>query len=1428
MKRNILVVFAFLAFTSTFGQFNESAPWMNSLDKKRGQSTKKSNQSYTIYEISKAFEDYWKDKDPTVKGSGYKPFKRWENYWIQSVKSNGQLPTAENLLQALKNKKDRTGKIINPTAQWTAIGPFNPGTLGGSLPGTGRINAIAVDPNNPDIWFAGAAAGGIWKSEDAGASWTNLFDDFLQIGVSGIAIDPNNSDVIYIATGDDDAGDSFSVGVFKSTDAGLSWTETGLGPSTVNNWGNNRLMSEITIDPTNSNIIWVATSFGIYRSLDAGATWDRKQSGNIKDFRLKPGDPSTVYAITPSQYYKSTDGENFTRITDILPATSGRLVLDVTPADPNVLYILSAKTGANDFEYQGLYKSIDSGTTFVESPNSVDIMESNQAWFDLALVVAPDNANEIYMGCLNIWRSSNGGNTFNRVNRWNINNLAYTHADIHTLKFFGEKLFAATDGGLYVSENSGASFEDKTNNMAISQFYRISVAKNNKDRIVGGTQDNSGFVSNGTDWNIFTGGDGMDYEIDPNNENLIYGFAQLGSPLFITTDSGQSIGFVNAPEDEEGNALVGNWITPLAVNSNGDVFAGYDAVYKLEGGSWVKWSNDFGNGNIDDIEIDPTNPDILYAAESDFVYRSEDGGVTFTAFNRFDSNISDISVNQTDGSTIYVTTSSRIGTSESQQQEDKGVFKVPVNANGNAGPEVDITFNLPQDQSFFAIKHQGRHTENPIYVATTLGVYRLDDTLTEWEEYFTDLPSTAVSDLEITLDAETITASTYGRGVWQSPISVQVPDTDIQLVNISPSNNNVLCTEIIPEITVENKGLNAVSTIDISYEINGGASQNFEWTGLLESNETTIITLPALTNTNKGINTLNAAATTPNDAFAENNEKIGIFTVNTFGLGDDLVDFESEVSSLITYNDTDDGSVWQRGVPSGTLLNTASSGSQVLGTNLDGNHPDGTKGFIVSGCYELSSILAPVLKFDMAYDLELNFDIVYVQYSTDEGNNWNLLGNIDSEPNWYNSDRTNASSNGEDCENCPGGQWTGTNATLTSYSYDFTTNASRGEVDLTQEDNIIFRIVFQSDPNLNQEGVIIDDFIVEGVQDDDDDDNDGILDVNDNCPLQGNADQADNDSDGIGDICDPDDDNDGILDVDDNCPLTANPGQEDEDQDGIGNICDNDTDNDGVPNANDLCDNTPVGAIVDATGCEIFSLPANNFSVRVIGESCATSNNGTINITSLIALNYTATLTDENTSSALEFTEATSFQDLAAGNYEICITIAEQEDYIRCFDITLQEPEALGVSSKINSLKNEVSLSLSGGKRYIIVLNDQTFETAQDTITLPLDKIENELMVKTDVDCQGIFEETIRLSNNLIIYPNPITQGNLNIIIGENTSDNIEVSMFTVTGRQVFKKKFEARNSTSFSYNIDEFNSGIYILNVRTAASLMTYKIIKK
>ena len=1043
MKKTILIIALFACYFG-IAQFNPIAPWMPNPNGR--------NQDLTINDIRQSFDNYWKGdfEEDIEEGTGYEPFKRWEYHWINNTTDEGYLISPQEMWNAFNQKKSRSlnraASVLVPTSNWVPIGPINNSNVN-STRARGRVTIAYVDPSNPNTVYMGTPAGGIWKSTNSGSTWSPMSDELPQIGVSGIAVDYSNSNTIYIATGDKDATDTYSIGVLKSTDGGITWNTTGL---TFTN--TSTTAGDIVIHPTNNQILWCATSAGLYKTTNAGTTWTIVQAGNFAQgsIRLKPGDPTTVYAVTRNKFYKSTDtGATFVvnNVASGLPTTAGRFIMDVTAANANYIYVL-ASTTANGF--QGIYRSVNGGTSWTKTSGTTNILESTQSWYDLALAVSPTNASELYTGCLNVWKSTDGGATSNVINSWSNYSPSFTHADIHYLGFFNNNLYCGSDGGLYVSNNGGTTFSEKTGEAQIGQIYKISVSKQTASKISAGFQDNGGYAYNSGLWRDYHGGDGMDTAISPVNNNTIYGFLYYGQSLFISSNSGTSLSSsVAGPTGE-----TGNWVTPMIANSVGELFSGFTKLFKLNGSAWAQQSGgNVGSGNIDLLAVDPSNDDIMYMANGTGLYKSINRGITVSLVYTAASAITSIDVHSSDSSIVYLTTQGTSG--QALKSTNGGLAFTSINQGlPNIGKNI--------------IVHQGRNSNNPLYVGTSLGVYYRDDTMSQFEPFDINLPNVSVTDLEINVEDGLLIASTYGRGVWQTAIPVEVPNSDVKFVNvISPVNAAISCTgTVIPQVVVKNNGSTNINTVTLNYTINT-TPYTSTWNGVIAPSQNATIDLPQL-NLVKGTYTISVNSTIPSDAYPDNNSGVGIFYIDDSGTVNQTNTFENVSDALVSYNDGDNSSQWQRGLRTGSALDSGLN--KVYTTNFTDNYPDTTKSFLVSQCYNLTQIANPQISFKMAFDLEQNWDIVYVEYSTNLGSTWNVLGQLGA--GWYNSDRT-PNTTGNDCNNCVGAQWTGTDTTLQTYSYSLNT--------LSSQSNIIFRIVFQSDESVNQLGVVVDDFLISGT-----------------------------------------------------------------------------------------------------------------------------------------------------------------------------------------------------------------------------------------------------------------------------------------------------------------------------------------------------------
>ncbi|MGK0235552.1 MAG: endoglucanase, partial [Psychroserpens sp.] len=270
-----------------------------------------------------------------------------------------------------------------------------------------------------------------------------------------------------------------------------------------------------------------------------------------------------------------------------------------------------------------------------------------------------------------------------------------------------------------------------------------------------------------------------------------------------------------------------------------------------------------------------------------------------------------------------------------------------------------------------------------------------------------------------------------------------------------------------------------------------------------------------------------------------------------------------------------------------------------------------------------------------------------------------------------------------------------------------------------------------------------------------------------------------------------------------------------------------DSDNDGVLDANDLCPNTPENTFVDVTGCEIFSLSADNFSLTTTSETCRSQNNGSIVLSAIENHDYSVTLFNDNFSGTKTFTSEVALEDLSAGTYTLCVTINGNSTYEQCFTVIVIEPDLLSVSTSGKSSKTKkVTVSLAGGQSYYVTLNNETTITSASEIELELNQGTNNLSVKTNKDCQGVYNKTIIFNSEPFVYPNPIKNNTISINSFEFSENEVPVEIYNLKGQLLFSKSY---NSATNQLKIDVSNipNGIYILKIISKEEIFNYKIIK-
>ncbi|MBD3583656.1 cellulase family glycosylhydrolase [Flavobacterium selenitireducens] len=269
-----------------------------------------------------------------------------------------------------------------------------------------------------------------------------------------------------------------------------------------------------------------------------------------------------------------------------------------------------------------------------------------------------------------------------------------------------------------------------------------------------------------------------------------------------------------------------------------------------------------------------------------------------------------------------------------------------------------------------------------------------------------------------------------------------------------------------------------------------------------------------------------------------------------------------------------------------------------------------------------------------------------------------------------------------------------------------------------------------------------------------------------------------------------------------------------------------DDDGDGVGNASDNCPNTPSGDVVDFSGCTMFTLPTNNFSVSTSSETCRSSNNGAISISAVANHNYVATLTGNGVNLSMAFNSAASFPNLNAGVYQLCIAIPSSPSFQQCYNVVVTEPEDLGVFSRVDERAFRLELDLEGSETYRIELNGIQYMTDQHSIVLDLEAGRNELLVKTDRECQGVHRQTIVMNDIMSVYPNPARQELVNVLLPSAKAGNVTLEVYSMIGKKVASYQLPAQERT-VSFDASAFASGTYLLKVVSPTGTYNTKFVK-
>ncbi|MFA5815117.1 MAG: T9SS type A sorting domain-containing protein [Bacteroidales bacterium] len=768
------------------------------------------NGKYTFKDALKAY-DQWASVPSNLDQKGWKAYGRFMEFNRSRLNPDGN-PADPSIFQTgvvkIQLEKQNEAKLKTGNG-WSPVGPDQrpPSVETYTSHGMGRINCIAFHPTDPLIYWIGVAQGGVWKTTDGGNTYMPLTDDLPILRISDIAVNPKNPDNIFISvcdyayigvalnTDSRKRHTHYGLGVYRTDDGGITWRPTGL---TFNQADlDASLIRRVLFHPTQPGTLIAAGVSGIFKSTDNGDNWHKVNSDVIWDIEQDFNNGSVIYATTgtirsfgggSAKLLKTTDfGETWIPKNTNWPAdlSIGRTEIGLTPQNSNYIYIVAANPGGS---FYGFYRSTDGGETWTArntmDANGQNLLDANQGWYDLAILVDPRDQERVYIGGINMHATSDGGLTWEACSFWVFSNDNFTlHADQHQYKYnpVDNKYYACHDGGVTRTDTIipgtradgkwATTWQERSNGMIITSFYRIGLCEMFPGYVVGGAQDNSSFYSRNGNWINFIGGDGMDCMINPDNPDIVYGSSQYGS--LVRSDNGG--GNFKSIRPNVGSER-GEWTTPMIqdVNNPNIIFTGFGNVYKSinKGDTYTKISNfpvisGYNSpAEICALAMYPGNNKTLYAAQRiryDYpsparLWATQDGGVRWTNISEGlpDSlYFTSLAVNGSDSLDLWVTCGGFLPGEKVYRTIDGGATW--------KNRSMDLP-NIPVN----SVVHQEGFGNDVVYIGTDAGVYYYTDESGKWTLYSNLLPNVVISELEIQYPSRKLYAATFGRGIWMT------------------------------------------------------------------------------------------------------------------------------------------------------------------------------------------------------------------------------------------------------------------------------------------------------------------------------------------------------------------------------------------------------------------------------------------------------------------------------------------------------------------------------------------------------------------------------------------------------------------------------------------------------------------------------------